>query len=73
MSVVLVALLVALTLVPALLAVAGDRMIRPGITHRIPVVNRFARWLGDVPPAEGAFSRLARGVQRGCNAARCWW
>jgi len=63
-SVVVVALLVALTLVPALLAVAGDRMIRPGVTHRIPLLNRFARWLGDVPPAEGFFSRLARGVQR---------
>jgi RND superfamily putative drug exporter len=63
-SVVVVALLVALTLVPALLAVAGDRMIRPGITHHVPLLNRFARWLGDVPPAEGAFSRLARAVQR---------
>jgi putative drug exporter of the RND superfamily len=63
-SVVVVALLVALTGVPALLAVAGDRMIRPGVTHRIPLLNRLARRLGDVAPAEGVFSRLARRVQR---------
>jgi len=63
-SIVLVALLVALTLVPALLALAGDRMIRPGITYRIPLLNRLARRLGDISPQEGAFSRLAARVQR---------
>ncbi len=63
-SVVVVALLVALTFVPAMLALAGDRMIRPGVTQRLPLVGRLARRLGDVAPAEGAFSRLARAVQR---------
>jgi RND superfamily putative drug exporter len=63
-SVVVVALLVALTLVPALLAMSGTRVVRPGVTHRIPGVRRVARRLGDVAPEEGAFSRLARGVQR---------
>ena len=63
-SVVVVALLVALTLVPALLALAGDRMIRPGLLHRIPGVRRLPRRLGDVAPAEGSFSRLARWTQR---------
>jgi RND superfamily putative drug exporter len=57
-SVVVVALLVALTLVPALLALAGDRLIRPGLVRKVlPRVD-------DVAPPEGAFSRLARGVQR---------
>jgi RND superfamily putative drug exporter len=63
-SVVVVALLVALTLVPALMALAGDRLVRPGVTHRVPLLARLARRLGDVAPAEGAFSRLARRVQR---------
>lgn len=63
-SVVVVALLVALTLVPALVAVSGDRLIRPGVVHRVPLLDRLARRLGDVAPAEGAFSRLARRVQR---------
>jgi RND superfamily putative drug exporter len=63
-SVVVVALLVALTLVPALLAVAGDRMIRPGVTQRVWGLRRFTRRLGDVAPEHGAFSRLAHAVQR---------
>jgi RND superfamily putative drug exporter len=63
-SIVVVALLVALTLVPALLAVVRVRMIRPGITYRIPLLRRIVRKLGDVAPADGVFSRLARTVQR---------
>jgi RND superfamily putative drug exporter len=63
-SVVVVALLVALTMVPAMLAVSGDRLIRPGITHRIWGLRRFARRMGDVAPEDGAFSRLARAMQR---------
>ncbi len=59
-SVVVVALLVALTLVPALLAVGGPRLARPGRVQRLPLVRR----LGDVAPEQGAFSRLARAVQR---------
>lgn len=63
-SVVVVAVIAALTLVPALLTLAGTRMVRPGLTHRLPGVRRVARRLGDVPPEEGVFSRLARWVQR---------
>jgi RND superfamily putative drug exporter len=60
-SVVVVALLVALTLVPALIVLAGARLARPGLLTRIPgPLRRF----GDVAPAEGFFSRLARRVQR---------
>jgi RND superfamily putative drug exporter len=63
-SVVGVALLVALTLVPALLTLAGPRLVRPGITQRLPVVRRLGRRLGDVAPEHGAFSRLASAIQR---------
>jgi RND superfamily putative drug exporter len=63
-SVVVVALLVALTLVPALLALAGARMIRPGLLSRIPGIRRMTNRLGDVAPDEGFFSRLARRTQR---------
>jgi RND superfamily putative drug exporter len=63
-SVVAVAMLVALTLVPALLAIVRTRMIRPGLVHRIPGVGALVRKLGDVSPDEGFFSRLARVVQR---------
>ena len=63
-SVVAVALLVALTLVPALLTLAGPRLVRPGITQRLPVIGRLGRRLGDVAPEHGAFSRLASTIQR---------
>ncbi|MFI7588875.1 MMPL family transporter [Spongisporangium articulatum] len=63
-SVVLVALLVALTLVPALLAVVKVRMIRPGLVHRLPVLGPISTALGDSTREEGFFSRLARLVQR---------
>ncbi len=63
-SVVVVALLVALTLVPALLAVSGSRLLRPGLPQRLPVLRGLARRLGDVPPERGAFSALAERIQR---------
>ncbi len=63
-SVVVVALLVALTLVPALLALAGPRMLKPGALTRVPVLKRVANRLGDVAPEEGFFSGLARWTQK---------
>ncbi len=63
-SVVLVAMLVALTLVPALLSIAGPRLLRPGISHRVPLLRRVAARLGEVAPEHGVFSRLAGAVQR---------
>ncbi|HEX8498229.1 MAG TPA: MMPL family transporter [Actinomycetales bacterium] len=63
-SVVVVALAVALTLVPALVALAGTRLVRPGLLARAPGFRGVMRRLGDVPPPVGVFSRLAQWVQR---------
>ena len=63
-SIVAVALLVALTLVPALLMLAGNRIIEPGLVHKIPGLGQVARRLGDVAPPHGVFSRIAAVVQR---------
>ena len=63
-SVVVVALLVALTFVPALMAVAGGRLIKPSLPARIPLLRGVLRRFGDVPPPVGVFSRLAERVQR---------
>ncbi len=63
-SVVAVALLVSLTLIPAVLALAGRRMLRPGLLTRVPGLRRLIARFGDVPPDAGFFSRLARRTQR---------
>ncbi len=63
-SVVAVALLVALTLVPALLSLAGTRLAHQSPVLRLPGLARLARGFGEIAPDEGVFSRLARRVQR---------
>ena len=64
LSVVVVALLVALTLIPACLAASGSALLTPGLLPRVPGLRTFTRKLGDVPPPEGFFSALARWTQR---------
>jgi RND superfamily putative drug exporter len=63
-SAITVALLVALTLVPALVMLTGDRVLRPGVLHHMPGLGALLRRLGDTAPEEGTFSRLARVVQK---------
>lgn len=63
-AVVLIALLTAITLVPALLVMMGRRMLKPPLLRRVPGLRRIVAGLGDVPPTDGTFSRLAGGVQR---------
>src|SRR5699024_6594363 len=58
-SVVVIALATALTLVPALLVLLGRRLQRPSLLSRVPGLNRVLDRLGDVAPEDGAFSRLA--------------
>ncbi|UCN13114.1 MMPL family transporter [Cellulomonas iranensis] len=62
--VVLVAVATAVTLVPALLTLAGRRLARPGLLSRLPVLRRAS----DVQREDGAFSTLAARVQR-----HPWW
>jgi uncharacterized membrane protein YdfJ with MMPL/SSD domain len=53
-----------LTLMPALLSVAGERLARPGVFTRVPVIRGFMGRFGDVAPDDGFFSRLTRRVQK---------
>jgi uncharacterized membrane protein YdfJ with MMPL/SSD domain len=62
--VVLIAILTALVLVPALLGYLGERLLQPGLLTRIPGLGRWLLRFGDIAPEEGVFSRLARRVQR---------
>jgi RND superfamily putative drug exporter len=64
MAVTLIAIVSALTLIPALLSLTGDRLLRPGLLTRIPGVGRLISRFGDVAPKEGFFSKLTRRVQR---------
>ncbi|TFC81827.1 MMPL family transporter [Cryobacterium sp. TmT2-59] len=63
-SVVLIAILTALVLVPALLGFFGERLLMPGVLTRIPGLGTLLTRFGDVAPPEGVFSRLTRLVQR---------
>jgi putative drug exporter of the RND superfamily len=63
-SVVVVALLVALTLVPALAVLTSRWLARPGVLAHVPGIRAVVARLGDIPPDEGFFSRLADRVQR---------
>ncbi|HSK26798.1 MAG TPA: MMPL family transporter [Jiangellales bacterium] len=63
-SVVVVALVVALTLVPALAVLTSRWLARPGVLARVPLIRGVVARLGDIPPDEGFFSRLADRVQR---------
>ena len=62
--VVALALLTALTLVPAALRLAGRRLVRPGLVGRVPGLRAVIARTGDVTHSEGVFSRLATWVQR---------
>ncbi|TDE92473.1 MMPL family transporter [Occultella glacieicola] len=63
-SVVVIAVASALTLVPALLTLVGRRMLKPSVLSKVPVLRSLIGRLGDVAPEHGFFSRLAGGVQR---------
>ena len=68
-SVVVVALLVAMTLVPALLALAGARMLKPGAMTKVPVLKQAGQ------PARRRRARrgfLLRGWPGGPRSARGW-
>lgn len=67
-AVIVFAVATALTLVPALLVLAGRRLARPSVLSRVPVLRSILARTADVQTEEGVFSRLAGRVQR-----RPWW
>jgi len=64
LSVTVIAIASALTLIPALLGLAGDKLVRPGALTRLPLIGPVIDRFGDIAPVEGAFSRLTRLVQK---------
>jgi RND superfamily putative drug exporter len=61
--IVLIALLTAITLVPACLALLGPRMVRPSVLGRVPIIGRLFHHNAEIAPETGVFSRLAGAVQ----------
>jgi RND superfamily putative drug exporter len=64
LGVVVTALAAALTLVPAVAYLYGERLIRPGPLSRLPVIRSVFRYTSDVTRDEGVFSRLTGWVQK---------
>ncbi len=64
LAVTVIAIASALTLIPALLSLTGDRLLRPGALTRIPGIGPVVARFGDIAPDEGFFSKLTRRVQR---------
>lgn len=60
----ILAVLTAVTLIPALLVLMGAAMVRPSLLSRAPVIGTVTRAIGDASSDEGAFSRLAHAVHR---------
>lgn len=64
LAIILIAVATAMTLVPALLALAGHRLIAPSILSRVPGLRAVLARTADVQSDEGFFSRLTGRVQR---------
>ncbi|MCL2804246.1 MAG: MMPL family transporter, partial [Micrococcales bacterium] len=62
--VVLFALLTAVTMVPAVLVLLGDRLARPSPLVRLPFLRRLSGAMASKPSDTGLLSRLAGWVQR---------
>ncbi|WP_371152248.1 MMPL family transporter [Buchananella felis] len=67
-TVILLALISSVTLVPAVLVLLGRRLLKPSVVTRLPVLRAITARLADVSTEEGVFSRLARSVHK-----RPWW
>ncbi len=61
---VLLAVLTAVTFVPATLALSGHRLLKPSAVTRIPGLRRIIKAVGDSSSDEGVFSKLARTVHK---------
>jgi uncharacterized membrane protein YdfJ with MMPL/SSD domain len=64
LSVTVISIASALTLLPAFLALSGERLVRPGALTHLPGIGRLLTRFGDIAPEEGFFSKLTRRLQR---------
>lgn len=60
----LLAVLAAVTLIPALLTLMGTRLLKPSPVTKIPGIRRLVNAIGDTSTDHGVFYSIARWVQR---------
>ena len=60
----LLAVLAAVTIVPALLTLIGRHILKPSPLTRVPGLGRLMAAVGDVSYNKGVFSRIAKAVQK---------
>ncbi|MDR0849253.1 MAG: MMPL family transporter [Propionibacteriaceae bacterium] len=60
----LLAVLTAITLVPALIVILNRRLVKPSVITRIPGLRSIVKTVGDSASDRGFFSRLAHGVHK---------
>ena len=60
----ILAVLAAVTIIPALLTLLGHRLLRPSPLTHVPVLGKLMTAVGDSSSEHGVFSKLAHGVQR---------
>lgn len=60
----LLAVLAAITLIPALLTLVGDKLLKPSPLTRVPGLGQLMRAVGDSSSDHGIFSKIAHWVQR---------
>lgn len=63
-TVVLLAVVTSITLLPALFVLFNNRLIKPSVLTSVPVIGRALKGFGDVPPKKGFFTKLVRKVQK---------
>lgn len=60
----LLAVLAAMTLIPALLTLFGDKLLKPSPLTKVPGLGQLMRAVGDSSSDHGIFSKIARWVQK---------
>lgn len=63
-SVVLLAILTSLTLLPALFVLLGNKLIKNSPLQKVPLFGKALKAFGDTPPEEGFFTKFVSKVQK---------
>lgn len=63
-TVVLLAVITSITLLPAIFVLLNTKLIKPSILHNVPLLGKALQGFGDTPPEKGFFTKLVKMVQK---------